>query len=594
MQVYLDLLRKIMDKGVTVQTGATLTSEGRQPTAKRLHAAQIQFDMADGFPACTTKPLWWRAVVAELIWFLRGSGNIGYLRAQKVSSIWDAWVKKDKDGNDTGDLGRVYGIQFRRWRDIQPVAPRQYTPQPPPQPPFFALVTPTGANTAGILGKSYTANNQEYGTYRVVFEHELCDAYGHRLFDIQFDKTGYTQARVNKQSIEQGRVKDQYATTVYGTGRLGEPIDTSDGSTITSELYADLKKVWTHMLERCYNPECKEYPYYGGRGIVVDGPWHVFSRFVEDVHFLEGWELKHANPGDYQLDKDYTGGGCYAQDTCVWLHRDQQKLYRSNSRPFRATSPDGVTYTGGSAGSFARNFGLEPSKIGACIRGERPHHRGWTFKDVPQDGMIYREREIDQIANARDDIRAVIADPFNRARRRIIVTLWNPADIEAMALPPCHSFHFYDMVPPRETAHPAAVREDNTRSYLPTYPAECDAWTLNIHLCARSIDAVKGLPFNIASYALMLHVMAKITGTRPGTLTISFNDVHIYDNQFADVEEQLKREPYDPPTLAIDPVFLATCPDLSIEQAHTLDPTMFKLRNYEHHPKLKSESEVAV
>jgi thymidylate synthase len=112
-------------------------------------------------------------------------------------------------------------------------------------------------------------------------------------------------------------------------------------------------------------------------------------------------------------------------------------------------------------------------------------------------------------------------------------------------------------------------------------------------MVARSIDTVKGLPFNVASYALMLHMMAAITGCKPGTLLVTITDCHIYDNQFADVEEQLKRAPYPLPQLDISAA-LRACKDLTIDEAHALDPSMFKLLGYQHHEKLKSESEVAV
>ena len=386
MRQYLGLLRKIMDAGVTVQTGAYLPKEGRQPTARRLHAEQLKFDLTGGFPAITVKPLWWRAVVAELIWFLRGDGNIQYLRDQKVSSIWESWVKKYPDGTDVGDLGPVYGRQLRRqqgvrWQDRKLI---------PPLPTYEEL------KASGQLLLN-VGPADEY-----VFE-------------------GY-----------------RYLAVPHRTGSLG------------------------HGTEH-------------------------------------------------------------------------------------------VVYLGG------------------------PHH------DVV---------ETDQIANARDDIRAVVKDPFDRARRRIILSLWNPAQVPAMALPPCHTFSFFDLEPPGRFDDAAC---DTFEDFEAWRKDTLDGrWTLNLHLCARSIDAVKGLPFNIASYALLCHIMAAVTDTRPGTLTITFNDVHVYDNQFPDVEEQLRREPYPAPSLHFDPEFFLNCRDLSIEDAHRLTPAMFKLVDYRHHPRLASESEVAV
>lgn len=392
MRVYLDLLQRILDKGVTVQTGAYLPSERRQPAAKRLHAEQIQFDLSVGFPAVTTKPLWWRAVVVEWLWFMQGSGNIQFLRDHKINSIWEPWVKKNPDGTENGDLGPVYGRQFRHYQGVR------WQDRPDVQP---------------VVG------------------HEV-------LLD---------------------------------EGILIHPEYTGDPGNKSRT--------------------CDQIAYRGYRYLIV---------------------------GDRQRP-------CYVV-----------------------------------------NLG--------------PYHN-----------II----EVDQIAQARDDIRAVVANPFDRVRRRIIVTLWNPTQIEAMALPPCHTFHMYDLEPPKYSPDEAyEIKQGN-------HPDD-GKWTLNLHLIARSIDAVKGLPFNIASYALMCHVMAAITRTKPGTLTITFNDVHIYDNQFADVEEQLQRKPLPLPSFTLEPTgadtdkrnFLDICSDLTIEQAHQLEPSRFKLIGYQHHPRLQSESEIAV
>lgn len=106
MQQYLDLLRTVLDKGVQKPTRARLS--GKHIDAISVFGAQARFDLREGFPAVTTKRLAFRSVVHELLWFLQGSTNIHYLKDSGVS-IWDEWA------DEAGELGPVYGKQWRDW-----------------------------------------------------------------------------------------------------------------------------------------------------------------------------------------------------------------------------------------------------------------------------------------------------------------------------------------------------------------------------------------------------------------------------------------------------------------------------------------------
>jgi thymidylate synthase len=112
MKAYLDLLREIRTTGTRKAQRARLRSEGRRPDVLSVFGRQIRFDLSKGFPLVTTKRMPWGAIVHELLWFLSGSTNVRYLREHKVT-IWDEWA----DVN--GELGPVYGKQWRRWEGPQ-------------------------------------------------------------------------------------------------------------------------------------------------------------------------------------------------------------------------------------------------------------------------------------------------------------------------------------------------------------------------------------------------------------------------------------------------------------------------------------------
>ncbi len=152
---------------------------------------------------------------------------------------------------------------------------------------------------------------------------------------------------------------------------------------------------------------------------------------------------------------------------------------------------------------------------------------------------------IDQIAAVQEMIRR------SPDSRRLIVSAWNPADVERMALPPCHClFQFY-------------VADGK----------------LSCQLYQRSADVFLGVPFNIASYALLTMMMAQATGLRPGDFVHSFGDTHLYLNHLDQVETQLSRTPRALPTMKIDP---------SIKDIFDFRFEHFELVDYDPHPHIKA------
>jgi thymidylate synthase len=181
---------------------------------------------------------------------------------------------------------------------------------------------------------------------------------------------------------------------------------------------------------------------------------------------------------------------------------------------------------------------------------------GWADPVTGDCGPIYGKqwrswaapdgRVIDQLGDA---IAAIRATPDSR---RLVVSAWNPADVPAMALPPCHTlFQFYVL-----------------------------DGRLSCQLYQRSGDVFLGVPFNIASYALLTHMVAQVTGLRPGELIHSLGDVHLYENHVAPADVQLGREPFPLPRLELDP---------SVRHIDGFERRHIALEGYRHHPPLRGE-----
>lgn len=170
----------------------------------------------------------------------------------------------------------------------------------------------------------------------------------------------------------------------------------------------------------------------------------------------------------------------------------------------------------------------------------------WRRWETFRHGMV---EEIDQIENL---INGLKNDPYGR---RHIITAWNPGELDKMCLPPCHILAQFN------------VTNDGH---------------LECHMYQRSVDTFLGLPFNIASYALLTHIIAQCTNLKPGRLIMSLGDVHIYSNHIDQVKEQLARESREEPKL----LMLNPTTDLSPYNSFKFED--FKLTHYNPHPAIKA------
>lgn len=191
---------------------------------------------------------------------------------------------------------------------------------------------------------------------------------------------------------------------------------------------------------------------------------------------------------------------------------------------------------------YLQDNGVKIWDAWADENGDLGHIYGYQWRSWPD----YNGGHIDQIAEVVNMIK------HNPDSRRIIVSAWNVADLPNMNLPPCHAFFQF-------------------------YVAD---GKLSLQLYQRSADIFLGVPFNIASYALLLMMMAQVTGLKAGEFVHTFGDAHIYSNHIEQVKLQLTREPRPLPQMKINPV---------VKNIFSFKYEDFELVGYDPHPHIKGE-----
>lgn len=195
--------------------------------------------------------------------------------------------------------------------------------------------------------------------------------------------------------------------------------------------------------------------------------------------------------------------------------------------------------------AYLQNNGVRIWNEWADADGDLGHIYGYQWRSWPD----YNGGHVDQISQVIDQLRN---DPDSR---RIIVSAWNVADIPNMNLPPCHAlFQFY-------------VADGR----------------LSLQLYQRSADCFLGVPFNIASYALLLLMVAQVTGLKPGEFVHTLGDAHIYNNHLEQARLQLTREPRKLPVMTINP---------EVKDIFSFKYEDFTLSDYNPHPHISAQVSV--
>lgn len=224
-------------------------------------------------------------------------------------------------------------------------------------------------------------------------------------------------------------------------------------------------------------------------------------------------------------------------------------------------------WDGNGSREYLDSVGLSHREIGDLgpVYGFQWRHFGAKYVDAKTD---YTGKGVDQLAEVIEKLKN---KPYDR---RIILSAWNPADLKEMALPPCHMFaQFYVSFPKPQNGSDISGH-DSSRS----------RGVLSCQLYQRSCDMGLGVPFNIASYALLTHMLAHVCNLIPGTFIHSMGDTHVYLDHIDALKMQLEREPRDFPDLVIQ-----RDPGGAIDGWHAEE---FEVKNYKPHPGISMKMSV--
>ena len=441
MKQYIELGKRILAEGELRQdrTGVGTIS---------VFGANMTFDLRERFPLVTVKETRWKTAFLEMLFFISGCTNAKWLN-ERGSKLWDAWA--DQNGN----LGPVYGFNWRRWG-----AKPDNVPQPDPR-------------------------------------------------------------------LREG-LEATYLGVANGSGSANHP----------------LRKLWQGLIARCYDSTSISYQYYGAKGVHVCDRWLEFQAFADDAQTLPGWPGARIDSHSYQLDKDVRGPGfCYGPTECCWVDATENTVKAHCEYVYRIRLGDGSEHSVVNMSEFARRIGVGVSSV---------HRVCQDSSYITRSGMrlIDKERrvpEVDQLARLIDDLKN---NPYSR---RHMVTAWDVGRLHQMALPPCHhTFQCY-------------VSNDGH---------------LDLKLFLRSSDFALGLPFNVAGYALLQHLLARAAGLKVRHLHVSIGDAHIYNNHVHAMREILDRETYSDPIYGTPTELLILTDNTDIDG---YKPDDFDISNYEHH-----------
>lgn len=485
---YLELLQELVTKAEA--TGFRDCRDGHKRCS--LFGRQLRFDLQEGFPLLTHKKVFLRSIFEETVWFLSGSTNerdlAERMRGSRDREYTTIWTQNTLDGL-TKDPNRFNG-------DNMGAMYNQAWRKLPCSPHGFQRVlksTPAEDTYADVhVAPTLTKTRK---TPKVV----QTKNYGEfivlgKVDDLHVCRFTNTGAYKLTKTISKN-LKDDYSPTVCGVGYNTRSMN-------KSATHRALYRVWQDMLIRCYNPRSNHKNY---KDLTVCKRWWNFENFAYDAYFLHGFQEYVDSGYTLQLDKDFLAGSQYSPENCIFIDKDLNRLLGLIDK-FKVYEFNGGYYYSKKSLAIAKGI----SRRSVKLLDDVVVHEADALS-VPRP-IIW----IDQITNMQ---RLIKNEPTSS---RMVMNSWNPRqDNGVLAI--CH----------------------------PMVQFFVEDGKLSCQLYQRSCDYIVGGCFNIASYALLTHMLAQQCDLEVGEFVWSLGDVHLYSDQLEMAKEILTRKTHPFPTIEI-------------------------------------------
>jgi thymidylate synthase len=538
---YLHLANTVLDTGVEKgdRTGTGTTSS---------FAHRMEFNISDGtIPLLTGKKMHIPSIIKELVdWYIKGDSSAYNLQRRGVR-IWNEWA--DADGN----LGPVYGHLWRGWpasdaTSITAVRDRS----------GFGVDANFEFKHKSDRPKSMIGGVNAYGEKYTIDGtlEDIKDGQAVTYYHISFDDTGYHTTITNKQRLS-GKFRDPYALSVMDVGCIGE-----------GEFRPSYRKraydLWRNMIRDVYHHAGAQLHL---EGYFVDRDWRCFYNFLLDLPRIPGFYKWLNGMERMELTPQYYSSRCYCANTCVFVPAsmiDRETKEMEGMKLAIKAVRGNRTIIDYNLERLSKKTGIEPHIIMREVHTDSPRqlNSGWTFEVTGSPlGSTFRPTlYIDQLE---DVIHRLKTNPDDR---RLLITAWNPGLVPEMQLPPCHyTFQFYTRpLSDKERMDLYFERTGDARIYDDYYtwddtPAFEKLQEQNIPTRAiscmmnqRSADVFLGVPFNIAQYSILTHMVAQVVNMQPDRFIWNGGDTHIYSNHVDQLMEQFGRVPFTAPKISLN------------------------------------------